>query len=175
MVNPGGVSDPAWRLLVLARRTALIIALVGLISGAIGTFLATRQSQHSARWQSVLMGSAVALVVLFGLSAMYDLIAFIMRVTGGRLVDAFLPAGWPYAAPETGTALLPVAQAAAQTLSYLGLAAVALGAALWGAAPPGSRTYYRGRRGVAIGAALLAISVGGVLFATIVAILLPIL
>lgn len=175
MVSPGGVSDPAWRLLMLARWTAVTVALVGLISGVIGTFLGRGQSQRAARWQSVLLGSATALVVLFGLSAVDDLIAFIMRATRNPFVGAFLPVGWPYAAPETGTALLPVAQAAAQTLSYLGLAAVALGAALWGAAPVGSRTYYRGRRGVAIGAVLLAISVGGVLFATIVAILLPIL
>lgn len=173
MVSPGEVSDPAWRLLVLARQTALTVALVGLISGTIGTFLASGQSQRAARWQSVLIGSAVALVVLFGLSVVYDLIAFIMRATGGQLVDAFLPAGWPYAAPATGRALLPVAQAAAQTLSYLGVAAVALGAALWGAAPPGSRMSSRGKRGVIVGVALLAVSVGGVLFATIVAILLP--
>lgn len=170
--DPGAVAEPAWRLLVLARRTALTVAFVGLISGAIGTYLAPRQSRNAARWQSALIGSAAALVVLFGLSMVYDLVAFIMRTAGGRLVDAFLPAGWPYMPPATGATLLPVAHAVAQVASYLGLAAVGLGAALQGAAPRGSRTYHRGWRGVTVGLALLAVSVGGTLFTTLVAILL---
>lgn len=87
---------------------ALIVTLVGLISSVIGIFLAPRQSRRVVWCRNVWRGSAAALVSLFGLSVVYDLITFIpisgfiMLATGGRLVDAFLPAGWLYGRGQRG-------------------------------------------------------------------------
>jgi hypothetical protein len=60
--------------------------------------------------------------------------------------------------------LLPLAQAASGTLSFLGLACVSLGAALWGAGRPESRTRTRGYHGVTYGLVMLGVSMGGTLF-----------
>jgi hypothetical protein len=105
----------------------------------------------------MITGSAAALVAIIGLSAFYDLVAFVMGGSG------FLPPGWPYG--SAGSAgLLPIAQAASGMLSYLGLACFSLGAALWAAGTPRGRTWTRGYHGITWGLAMIGVSMGGLLF-----------
>jgi hypothetical protein len=105
----------------------------------------------------MIVGSCAALVVMFGLSAFSDAVVY---VVGGT---EFLPPGWPYGAGGGGD-LLPLAQAVSGVLSALGLACISLGAALWGAGRPSSRTRTRGYHGVTYGVVMIGVSVGGTLF-----------
>ena len=108
----------------------------------------------------MIIGSAAALVAIIGLSAFYDLVAFVMGSSG------FLPPGWPYG--SAGSAgLLPIAQAASGMLSYIGLACFSLGAALWAAGTPRGRTWTRGYHGITWGLAMIGASMGGLLFTVV--------
>jgi len=149
--------DATYRLFVVAEYTARYLSLTLLVVGIIGYFTAGTNSRRSIRYRGMVTGAAAALVAIFGLHAFYDLIGFVMG--GGGM----LPSGWPYGAPGDA-GLLPIAQAASGMLSYLGLACFSLGAALWAAGTPRGRTWTRGYRGVLWGVAMLAVSMGGVLF-----------
>jgi len=149
--------DATYRLFVVAEYTARYLSLTLLVVGVIGYFTAGTNSRRSIRYRGMVTGAAAALVAIFGLHAFYDLIGFVMG--GGGM----LPPGWPYGAVG-GAGLLPIAQAASGMLSYLGLACFSLGAALWAAGTPRGRTWTRGYRGMLWGLAMLAVSMGGVLF-----------
>jgi hypothetical protein len=151
------IVDVASRLFVVAEVTARYAALCGLVVGSIGYWTAGRNRRRAARFRGMIIGSCAALVVIFGLSAFSDAIVY---VVGG---PKFLPPGWPYGAGGGGD-LLPLAQAASGVLSALGLACISLGAALWGAGSPSSRTRTRGYHGVTYGVVMIGVSVGGTLF-----------
>ena len=153
--------DPALRLFTVAELTARYLSLTLLVVGLIGYFTARTNSRRAVRYRGMITGSAAALVAIIGLSAFYDLVAFVM---GG---SAFLPPGWPYG--SAGSAgLLPIAQAASGMLSYLGLACFSMGATLWAAGTPRGRTWTRGYRGVIWGLAMIGISMGGLIFTVFV-------
>jgi hypothetical protein len=108
----------------------------------------------------MITGSAAALVAIIGLSAFYDLVAFVMDGSG------FLPPGWPYGSGGSA-GMLPIAQAASGMLSYIGLACFSLGAALWAAGAPRGRTWTRGYHGITWGLAMIGVSMGGLLFTVV--------
>jgi hypothetical protein len=83
---------------------------------------------------------------------------------------SFLPVGWPYAAVGV-TGIAPFAQALSGVLHYLGLAAFSMGATFWAMATPRSRMWQRGYRGVTLGLAMIAVSVGGQLFSVFTVVL----
>ncbi|RCU44338.1 hypothetical protein DU504_16365 [Haloplanus salinus] len=153
--------EPAFRLFTVAEMTARYLSLILLVVGLIGYFTAKANSRRVVRYRGMITGSAAALVAIIGLSAFYDLVAFVM---GGSV---FLPAGWPYG--SAGSAgLLPIAQAASGMLSYIGLACFSLGAALWAAGTPRGRTWTRGYHGILWGLAMIGVSMGGLLFTTLI-------
>jgi hypothetical protein len=157
-VDPtSSIVDVASRLFVVAEMTAQYVAFCGLVVGIIGYWTAGSNRRRTARFRGMIVGSCAALVVIFGLSAFTDVIVYVMGGTD------FLPPGWPYGAGGGGD-LLPLAQAASGVLSVLGLACVSLGAALWGAGSPSSRTRTRGYHGVTYGIVMIGVSVGGTLF-----------
>jgi len=149
--------DTGFRLLVVAELTAKYLALCALIVGIMGYWTAGQSTRRLIRFRGMIVGSCAALVAIFGLSAFYDVVAYVMGGSG------FLPPGWPYGAGG-GSDLLPLAQAAAGMLSFLGLACFSLGAALWGAGRPHSQARSRGYRGVTYGLTMLGVSMGGLLF-----------
>jgi CDP-diglyceride synthetase len=149
--------DTAFRLLVVTELTARYLALCTLIVGLVGYWTAGSSTRRSTRFRSMIVGSIAALVVIFGLTAFHDAVAYVMA---GSTV---LPPDWPYGAAGAGS-LLPLAQAAAGTLSYLGLACISLGAALWAVGRPAGRIRTRGYRGVTYGLVMIAVSMGGSLF-----------
>jgi hypothetical protein len=156
-VDPtSSIVDVASRLFVVAEMTARYAALCGLVVGVIGYWTAGRNRRRAARFRGMIVGSCAALVVIFGLTAFSDAIVYVM---GG---SELLPPGWPYGATGGGN-LLPLAQAASGMLSFLGLACLSLGAALWGAGSPSSRTRTRGYHGVTYGIVMIGVSVGGTL------------
>jgi hypothetical protein len=149
--------DTAFRLYVVAELTARYLALCALVFGIIGYWTAGANTRQSMRFRGMVVGSCAALVVLFGLGAFYDLVGYVMAGSN------FLPPGWPYGADGAGD-LLPLAQAAAGMLSFLGLACFSLGAALWGAGGPTGQARRRGYQGVTYGLTMVGISMGGTLF-----------
>jgi hypothetical protein len=151
------IVDVASRLFIVAEVTARYVALCGLVVGLMGYWTATSNPQRAARFRGMVVGSCAALVVISGLSALESAIVYVMGEA------EFLPPGWPYGAGGSGD-LLPLAQAASGMLSFLGLACVSFGAALWGAGGPSSRTRTRGYHGVAYGVVMISVSVGGTLF-----------
>ena len=157
MPSVSALVDPAFRLFVVAELTARYLSLTLLVIGIIGYVTAGTNSRRSIRYRGMFIGAAAALVAIFGLHAFYDLVGFIMGGSG------FLPSGWPYGAAG-GAGLLPIAQAAAGMLAYLGLACFSLGAALWAAGAPRGRTSTRGYRGIVWGLVMIGVSMGGTLF-----------
>jgi len=149
--------DTAFRLYVVAELTARYLALCALVVGIIGYWTAGANTRRSMRYRGMVVGSCAALVVIFGLGAFYDLVGYVMAGSN------FLPPGWPYGVGGAGD-LLPLAQAAAGMLSFLGLACFSLGAALWGAGSPTSQARRRGYRGVMYGLTMIGVSMGGALF-----------
>ena len=149
--------DTGFRLFVVAELTATYLALCALVVGLMGYWTAGQSTRRLIRFRGMIVGSCAALVAIFGLSAFYDVVAYVMGGSG------FLPPGWPYGAGG-GSDLLPLAQAAAGMLSFLGLACFSLGAALWGAGSPQSPARTRGYRGVTYGLTMLGVSMGGLLF-----------
>jgi hypothetical protein len=152
--------DPAFRLFTVAELTARYLSLILLVVGLIGYFTARANSRRAVRYRGMITGSAAALVAIIGISAFYDLVAFVMGGSG------FLPPGWPYGSPGS-TGLLPIAKAASGMLSYLGLACFSLGAALLAAGTPRGRTWTRGYRGITWGLAMIGVSMGGLLFTVV--------
>jgi hypothetical protein len=148
------IVDVASRLVVVAEMTARYAALCGLVVGVIGYWIAGSNRRRAARFRGMIVCSCAALVVTFGLSAFADAIVY---VVGG---PEFLPPEWSDG-PGGGGDLLPLAQAASGMLSFLGLACLSLGAALWGAGSPSSRTRTRGYHGVTYGIVTIGVSVGG--------------
>jgi hypothetical protein len=160
MSSVASLVDPAFRLFTVAELTARYLSLTLLVVGLIGYFTARANSPRAVRYRGMITGSAAALVAIIGLSAFYDLVAFVMGGSG------FLPPGWPYGA--VGSAgLLPIAQAASGMLSYLGLACFSLGAALWAAGRPRGQTWTRGYHGITWGLAMIGVSMGGLLFTVV--------
>ena len=160
MPSVADLVDPAFRLFTVAELTARYLSLILLVVGLIGYFTARANSRRSVRYRGMITGSAAALVAIIGLSAFYDLVAFVMGGSG------FLPPGWPYG--SAGSAgLLPIAQAASGMLSYIGLACFSLGAALWAAGTPRGRTWTRGYHGITWGLAMIGVSMGGLLFTVV--------
>jgi hypothetical protein len=157
VVLTSSIVDVASRLFVVAEVTARYAALCGLVVGLIGYWTATSNPRRAARFRGMVVGSCAALVVIFGLSALESATVY---VVGGT---EFLPPEWPYGAGGGGD-LFPLAQAASGVLSALGLACLSLGAALWGAGSPSSRTRTRGYHGVTYGVVMIGVSVGGTLF-----------
>jgi hypothetical protein len=154
---------PAFRLFTVAEVTARYLSLILLVVGLIGYFTAKANSRRAVRYRGMITGSATALVAIIGLSAFYDLVAFVMGGSG------FLPPGWPYG--SAGSAgLLPIAQAASGMLSYIGLACFSLGTALVAAGTPRGRTWTRGYRGITWGLAMIGVSMGGLLFTVVAAV-----
>jgi len=149
--------DTAFRLFVVAELTAKYLALCALVVGIMGYWTAGQNTRRSTRFRGMIVGSCAALVAIFGLSAFYDLVTYVMGGSG------FLPPGWPYGAGGAGE-LLPLAQAASGMLSFLGLACFSLGAALWGAGAPHGQARTRGYHGITYGLAMLGVSMGGMLF-----------
>lgn len=149
--------DTAFRLYVVAELTGRYLALCALVVGIIGYWTVGSNTRRSMRYRGMVVGSCAALVVIFGLSAFYDLVSYVMAGSN------FLPPGWPYGAGDAGN-LLPLAQAVSGMLSFLGLACFSLGAALWGAGSPTSRARRRGYRGVMYGLTMIGVSMGGALF-----------
>jgi hypothetical protein len=152
--------DPAFRLFTVAELTARYLSLTLLVIGFIGYFTARANSRRAVRYRGMITGSAAALVAIIGLSAFYDLVAFVMGGSG------FLPPGWPYGSVGS-SGLLPIAQAASGMLSYIGLACFSLGAALCAAETPRGRTWTRGYHGITWGLAMIGVSMGGLLFTVI--------
>ncbi|GAB6863175.1 hypothetical protein ACFR97_16405 [Haloplanus litoreus] len=157
MPSVADLVDPAFRLFTVAEVTARYLSLTLLVIGLIGYFTARSNSRRAVRYRGMITGSAAALVAIIGLSAFYDLVAFVMGSSG------FLPPGWPYGSVGS-SGLLPIAQAASGMLSYVGLACFSLGAALWAAGTPRGRTWTRGYRGITWGLAMIGVSMGGLLF-----------
>lgn len=151
------IVDTAFRLYVVAQLTAKYLALCALVVGIIGYWTAGANTRRSTRFRGMVIGSCAALVAIFGLGAFYDLVGYVMAGSN------FLPPGWPYGAGGAGD-LLPLAQAASGMLSFLGLACLSLGAALWGAGGPTGQTRSRGYRGVMYGLTMIGVSMGGTLF-----------
>lgn len=157
MPSVADLVDPAFRLFTVAELTARYLSLMLLVVGLIGYFTSRANSRRAIRYRGMITGSAAALVTIIGLSAFYDLVAFIMGGSG------FLPPGWPYG--SVGSAgLLPIVQAASGMLAYIGLACFSLGAALWAAGTPRGRTWTRGYHGILWGLAMIGASMGGLLF-----------
>lgn len=155
--------ETAFRLFVVAELTARYVALCTLIVGMVGYWTAGSNVRRSRRCQGMIIGACAALSVIFGLTAFYELVAFVMAGTG------FLPLGWPYGAGG-GSELRPLAEVASWMLSFLGLAWVSLGAAVWAASSPDGQTRRRGKRGVTYGLVMIGISMGGTLFTVFVSV-----
>jgi hypothetical protein len=163
MPSVADLADPAFRLFTVAELTARYLSLTLLVIGFIGYFTARANSRRAVRYRGMITGSAAALVAIIGLSAFYDLVAFVMGGSG------FLPPGWPYGSVGS-SGLLPIAQAASGMLSYVGLACFSLGAALWAAGTPRGRTWTRGYHGITWGLAMIGVSMGGLLFTVFAAV-----
>jgi hypothetical protein len=160
MSSIASLVDPTFRLFTAAEMTARYLSLILLVVGLIGYFTVRENPRRAVRYRGMITGSATALVAIIGLSAFYDLVAFVMGGSG------FLPPGWPYG--SAGSAgLLPIAQAASGMLSYLGLACFSLGAALVAAGTPQGRTWTRGYHGITWGLAMIGVSMGGLLFTVV--------
>jgi hypothetical protein len=157
MPSISALVDTAFRLYVVAELTARYLALCALVVGTIGYWTAGANTRRSMRFRGMVIGSCAALVAIFGLSAFYDLVGYVMAGSN------FLPRGWPYGVGGAGD-LLPLAQAASGMLSFLGLACFSLGAALWGAGSPNNQARRRGYRGVMYGLTMIGVSMGGALF-----------
>lgn len=149
--------DTAFRLFVVAELTAKYVALCTLVIGILGYWTAGSNARQSLRFRGMIVGGCAALVAIFGLSAFYELIAYVMDGSG------LLPPGWPYGAGGAAE-LLPLAQAASGMLSFLGLACFSLGAALFATGSPQGGTRTRGYQGVTYGLVMIAVSMGGTLF-----------
>lgn len=156
MQTPSHLIEPVFRLFVVAEGTARYLAFILLVLGAIGWFTAGGNAARAYRYRGMVGGAIGALVALFALNALYGLILWLMG-------PAFLPPGWPYAAVGL-TGIAPFAQALSGVLQYLGLAVFSIGTTLWAMGEPHSRTWKRGYRGVTMGIAMIAVSVGGQLF-----------
>jgi hypothetical protein len=154
------IVDTAFRLFVVAEVTARYIALCALVIGLLGYWTAGSNVRRALRFRGMIVGACAALVAIFGLTAVYELIAYVMGGTG------FLPVGWPYGAVG-GSTLHSLARAASGLLSFLGLACFSLGAALWAAGGPTGQTRTRGVRGITSGLVLIAVSMGGMLFSVL--------
>jgi hypothetical protein len=163
MPTPSQLIEPAFKYFVIAEATAKYFALIALVLGAIGWFTAGSNMGRAFRFRGIFVGGAVALLAIFGLAALYDTILWIMG-------PSFLPIGWPYAAIGV-TGIAPFAQALSGVLHYLGLAAFSMGATFWAMATPRSRMWQRGYRGVTLGLAMIAVSVGGQLFSVFTVVL----
>jgi hypothetical protein len=166
MPSVAALVDTAFRLFVVAELTAKYVALCTLVIGVMGYWTAGSNARRSLRFRGMIVGACAALVALFGLSAFYDLVAFIM---GG---SEFLPPSWPYGAGGADE-LLPLAQAASGILSFLGLACFSLGAAMWAAGGPYGQTRTRGYHGVTYGLVMIGVSMGGNVFAVFVSVFGP--
>jgi hypothetical protein len=95
--------DPTFRLFTAAEVTAQYLSLILLVVGLIDYFTVRGNPRRAVRYRGMITGSAAALVAIIGLSAFYDLVAFVMSGSG------FLPPSWPY--ESAGSAgLLPIAQ-----------------------------------------------------------------
>ena len=157
MSSATALVDTAFRLFVVAELTAKYIALCTLTVGVMGYWTAGSNARRSLRFRGMIVGGCAALVVIFGLTAFYEIVAYIM---GG---PDFLPPEWPYETDSAGD-LLPIAQAASGILSFIGLACFSLGAALWAAGKPYGKTRARGTTGVTCGLVMIGVSMGGILF-----------
>ena len=157
MPSVATIVDTAFRLFVVAEITAKYVALCTLMVGIMGYWTAGSNVRRSLRFRGMIVGACAALVAIIGLTAFYELVAYVMGGVG------FLPRGWPYGAGGAGE-LLPIAQAASGMLSFLGLACFSLGAALWAAGGPYGQTRTRGYHGITYGLVMIGVSMGGALF-----------
>lgn len=155
--------DPAFKYFILAEMTAKYLALIALIIGAIGYFTIRANGRRHLRYRGMFVGGGMALVAIFSLNAVYDLLAWVMG-------PQFLPPGWPYGAIGM-SGVVPLAQAASGMLHYLGLGCFSVGVAFWAMGSPRGRTWTTGYRGIVWGLTMIAVSMGGQLFSVFAAIL----
>ncbi|WP_424016321.1 hypothetical protein ACOZ4N_00900 (plasmid) [Halorientalis pallida] len=156
MPAPTDLIDPTLRLVTVLDATAKYAALVAIGIGAMGWVIAGNNVRRSMRFRGMFVGGIVALLAIFGISTVYETIRFIMGTQ-------FLPPGWPYGVSGMGS-IAALGAAVAGMLHHLGLAVFSIGMALHAIAAPYSRGRQRGRKWVAIGLAMIALSVGSNLF-----------
>jgi hypothetical protein len=161
---------PTWRLFDLARTATTVVGLLSILGGSCGRFLSMnpRRRTRSCR---LTLGGGIALVCVVSLEAVYRAISW--AVGGGTHGLSSASALLPKAARSTGlygapgtadTIALSTAGTVARTAAVSGLAAVCLGCGLWAVGTTRGPLQTAGIRGIALGVALLAISVGAELF-----------
>jgi hypothetical protein len=150
-------------LIPLSRTIAAISVLVGAGLWAFGG----TNTARALRGRGMFVGGAVALVTIFAVTTIYQVLVFIILGSGGGSPGAgyvFPPAA---GGSDTVAALRPLAAALSQATSILGTGLLAFGTALWGASQPNSKYRRRSRRVFWWGIGLILASFIGVLLAAL--------
>lgn len=150
-------------LIPLSRTIAALSIIVG---GVIWVFGGTNTAR-SLRGRGMFVGGIVALIAIFAITTIYQVLVFIILGSGGGGTGAgyvFPPAA---GSSDTVATLRPLAAALSQAMSILGTGLLAFGAALWGASQPRSKYRRRSRRVFWWGIALILASFIGVLLAAL--------
>jgi uncharacterized membrane protein YsdA (DUF1294 family) len=175
-VTESAIVETAWRVYDLLRTTAELLAALALVGGVVGAWTARRNATRRVRCRRLALGGVATLVVVLSLNYVYAAIVFVLTGTTERVAPmaVFVPAAvqsWPLLRPGGG--LDTVVATVAPLCGVLGLAAIAIGSALWTVGRASSPTHRYGRQAVGWGIGALVVSVGGRLFAVAVYVLGP--
>jgi hypothetical protein len=164
---------PTWRLFDLVRTATTLLGLLAVLVGCCGRFL-TLQPNRRVRARRLVLGGSVTLVCVVSLESVYRAISWVVAggVDGLSPASAFLPtttrSSGLYGASETAETLpLSAIGTVARTSAISGLSTVCLSCGLWAVSSADGTLRRSGVRGITLGVALLAISVGAEFFAAI--------